>query len=517
MRRLIVRFWRTLAIISAMFYHAAMNSPVEMITIPRADYDALIQKVERLENMLQALLRQKFGPSSENAQQLSLFQTPDTEVIEQTPAPTAVVSQPKPAVPRERIILPKALPEVRTVIDLPDAQKIAPDGTPLIQIGEETTVKLGFKAASFYKEVIVRPKYAHPNHPDFGIRCAKLPAQLVDGSLLSPSLGAHLLVSKFADHLPLYRIAEIYQRGNIDIPRSTLSDWVIRLTTELQPLVNRLKDHLLQQSVLHLDETVLPLQSVGRTLSARAWAYVAPAAHLVLYDFTLTKEGQHVRDFLRNWNGTYLQADAASNYDALFVLRPDLLEVGCWAHARRKFFDIAAIADRQGQRVFAHEAVERINQLFDLERQFKVLTNDERAQQRQKLARPLIEDLKPWLEAKLATLTPKSPTATAISYLLKRWPVFTRYLDDGRLAIDNNAAERALREIAVGRKNWLFAGSDKGGLACAIATSLIETAKANGLDPLAYLADVLTRLPTTLNRDIDSLLPMFWKPLEVTG
>ena len=507
----------TLAIISAMFYHAAMNSPAEMITIPRADYDALIQKVERLENMLQALLRQKFGPSSENAQQLSLFQTPDTEVIEQTPAPTAVTSEPKPAVQRERIILPKALPEVRTVIDLPDAQKIAPDGTPLIQIGEETTVKLGFKAASFYKEVIVRPKYAHPNHPDFGIRCAKLPAQLVDGSLLSPSLGAHLLVSKFADHLPLYRIAEIYQRGNIDIPRSTLSDWVIRLTTELQPLVNRLKYHLLQQSVLHLDETVLPLQSVGRTLSARAWAYVAPAAHLVLYDFTLTKEGQHVRDFLRNWNGTYLQADAASNYDALFVLRPDLLEVGCWAHARRKFFDIATVADQQGQRVFAHEAVERINPLFDLERQFKVLTNDERAQQRQKLARPLIEDLKPWLEAKLATLTPKSPTATAISYLLKRWPVFTRYLDDGRLAIDNNAAERALREIAVGRKNWLFAGSDKGGHACAIATSLIETAKANGRDPLAYLADILTRLPTTLNRDIDTLLPMFWKPLEVTG
>jgi transposase len=501
------------------FYHAAMSSSPEMIAIPKAEYLALLQKLERLEHQLQSLLRQKFGRSTENAQQLSLFNTPDVEVIEQTPASPAPTTpaKPKPPITRERILLPKSLPEVRTVIDLPEDQKIAPDGTPLVLIGEEITVKLGFTPAAFYKELIVRPKYAYPQQPDAGIRCAKLPAQLVDGSLLSPSLGAHLLVSKFADHLPLFRIAEIYQRGRIDIPRSTLSDWVIRLTAELEPLVDRLKSHLFKQPIIHVDETVLPLQSIGRLVNARAWAYVAPAANLILYDFSLDKEGQHVRSFLQPWNGRYLQADAASNYDALFLSRPNILEVGCWAHARRKFFDIAAAADRQGIRVIAHEALERIGQLFELERQFKDFSAEQRTKQRQKLAKPLVDQLKVWLDQQLNTLTPKSPTAGAICYLLKRWDVFTRYLTDGRLAIDNNAAERALREIAVGRKNWLFAGSDKGGCACTIATSLIETAKAHALDPLAYLADVLTRLPTTLNRDIDSLLPMFWKPLEVTG
>ncbi len=225
------------------FYHAAMSSSPEMIAIPKAEYLALLQKLERLEHQLQSLLRQKFGRSTENAQQLSLFNTPDVEVIEQTPASPAPTTpaKPKPPITRERILLPKSLPEVRTVIDLPEDQKIAPDGTPLVLIGEEITVKLGFTPAAFYKELIVRPKYAYPQQPDAGIRCAKLPAQLVDGSLLSPSLGAHLLVSKFADHLPLFRIAEIYQRGRIDIPRSTLSDWVIRLTAELEPLVDRLK------------------------------------------------------------------------------------------------------------------------------------------------------------------------------------------------------------------------------------------------------------------------------------
>ncbi len=256
----------------------------------------------------------------------------------------------------------------------------------------------------------------------------------------------------------------------------------------------------------------MPLQSVGCTISARAWAYVGRNPAIVVYDFTVDKAGQHVRSFLKSWSGGYLQADAASNYDELFRQRPEIKEVGCWAHARRKFFDIAALADKNGQRVLAHEALERIGQLFEIEREAKDLSVDDRQALRNQRAGPLLDALHVWLKEKLGELLPKSPTAAAISYVLKRWAVFTRYLDDGRIAIDNNAAERALREIAVGRKNWLFAGSERGGEACAIVTSLIETAKAHGHDPLAYLTDVLERLPTTLNRDIESLLPMNWKP-----
>ncbi|MBK8069808.1 MAG: IS66 family transposase [Rhodanobacteraceae bacterium] len=188
--------------------------------------------------------------------------------------------------------------------------------------------------------------------------------------------------------------------------------------------------------------------------------------------------------------------------------------MGCWAHARRKFFEIAALADKSGQRVLAHEAVERIGELFAIERAASEAGESppERGKRRQRDARPILDAFRSWCEDSLRELLPKSQTALAIGYTLKHWVALTRYLDDGAIAIDNNAAERALREIAVGRKNWLFAGSERGGEACAIATSLIETAKAHGHDPLAYLTDVLERLPTTLNREIDALLPMSWAP-----
>jgi transposase len=487
--------------------------------VPRAEFEAVLARAQSaearlalLEQQLATLKRQTFGASSENADQLTMFGSAEIELIEQEIKSEVPIAPKKTVVERQRLVLPKGLPEQRIEIDLPEAEKVAADGTPLKRIGEEVTVKLAFKPAVFVKKLLVRPKYADPRQPEAGVRCAKLPTQLIDGSLLDASLGAHLLVSKYADHLPLFRVEEIYQRGGITIPRSTLSDWVIALSQWLKPLVLRMHAALMQQSVIHVDETVLPLQSVGRTISARAWAYVGRDPAIVLYDFTTTKHGEHVRQFLKPWPGGWLQADAASNYDQLFDKRPEIKEVGCWAHARRKFFDIAALADKNGQRVLAHEALERISQLFELEREAKTLSDEDRRDLRKKRAGPLIDALHDWFEEKLAELLPRSPTAGAISYALKRWKVFTRYLDDGRIAIDNNAAERALREIAVGRKNWLFAGSERGGEACAIATSLIETAKAHGHDPLAYLTDVLERLPTTLNRDIESLLPMNWKP-----
>ena len=496
--------------------------------IPRADYEAALAdraaalaraesaeaRLAALEQQLAALKRQRFGASSENADQLTMFGSADIELIEQEIRSEQPVTPKKKVSERQRLVLPKGLPEERVEIDLPESEKVAADGTPLKRIGEEVTVKLCFKPATFVKKLIVRAKYADPRQPEAGVRCARLPAQLIDGAHLDASWGAHLLVSKYADHLPLFRIEEIYSRGGVAIPRSTLSDWVIALSGWLKPLVLRLHAALMQQSVIHVDETVLPLQSVGRTISARAWAYVGRDPKIVVYDFTVDKAGQHVRDFLRSWKGGWLQADAASNYDELYRQRPDIREVGCWAHARRKFFEIAALADKNGQRVLAHEAVERIGELFAIERAASEAGDSppERGKRRQRDARPILDGFRIWCDDALRELLPKSPTAQAIGYTLKHWAALTRYLDDGAIAIDNNAAERALREIAVGRKNWLFAGSERGGEACAIATSLIETAKAHGHDPLAYLTDVLERLPTTLNRDIDALLPMNWAP-----
>ncbi len=506
-------FMAVLASLLGMHFAAIRDT----VTIDRAEHQALLAdraRLAALEQQLASLKRQRFGASSENADQLTMFGSADVKLIEQEIKSEVPVAPKKTVVERQRLVLPKGLPEERIEVDLPADQKVTTDGTPLKRIGEEVTVKLGFKPAAFFKKLIVRPKYADPRDPDAGVQCAKLPAQLIDGSLLDATLGAHLLVSKYADHLPLFRIEEIYQRGGVAIPRSTLSDWVIALSEWLKPLVLRLHAALLKQPVIHVDETVLPLQSIGRTINARAWAYVGRDPAIVVYDFTIDKAGSHVRQFLQSWSGGYLQADAASNYDELYRQRPEIREIGCWAHARRKFFEIAVLADKNKQRVLAHEPVEQIGELFAIERAASEAGDSppERGKRRAREATPILEAMRLWGEENLRELLPKSPTAAAIAYMQRNWAALTRYVDDGSIAIDNNAAERALREIAVGRKNWLFAGSERGGEACAIATSLIETAKAHGHNPLAYLSDVLERLPSTLNRDIDDLLPMNWKP-----
>ena len=425
--------------------HAALLADRAALVVLQAAF-------EKLQLQFQTLLRQRFGSTSESADQLMLFGSSDVEVIEQTVvvADAPITPKRKPVAERQRLVLPAGLPEQRIEIDVPEADKINADGEPLKRIGEEVTVKLGYTPASFFKKLIVRPKYVDPRNPDAGVKCAPLPAQLIDGSLLDASFGAYLLQSKYGDHLPLFRIEEICQRSRVPIARSTLSDWVLALSDWLKPLVLRMRAILLTQHVIHVDETVLPLQSVGRTISARAWAYVGRDPRIVLYDFTVDKAGHHVRDFLQGWRGGYLQADAASNYDALFRQNQGILEVACWAHARRKFFDIAVVADKAGQRVLAHEAIEQIGELFAIERAASEADDspEQRCARRLRESKPLLDDFKVWCEKHLRDFLPKSPTAGAITYALKNWDALTRYLDDGAIAIDNNAAERALREIA---------------------------------------------------------------------
>jgi len=460
---------------------------------------------EKLKHELAVLRGLRFAASSESSTQLPLFQGNAVKA----PAEPSPAVAPKPRKPREakRLEIPVGRFEERVeVLDVPEAER---EG--MTRIGEEVTKKLGYTPGVFFVRKIVRPKYAHPKQPEAGVKVQALPAMTIDQGIADATLLAYLCVAKFDDHLPLYRLSEITGRVGLEIPRSTLSDWIIASARWLEPLYERLHHRLLLQDCLQTDETVFPLQQTGRTHPARAWIYIGREPDILLYDFTVTKHGRHARDFLTGWSG-YLQADAASTFDALYD--PDrpagrVWEVGCWSHARRKFFDVAR---RSATELIAHAAVARIKTLFAWEREWSELEPDQRLERRHAMAKPWLDDHRAWLTEQQKDLTPKSPTAKAIAYSLRHWGALTRFLEDGRLVIHNNDAERALRQVAIGRKNWLFAGSERGGRAAAVIYSLIETAKARGHDPQAYLADVLERLPTTLARDIDQLLPHAWKP-----
>ena len=474
--------------------------------------------LEKLTFQFAALKRMQFGQKSEasNALQSEMFgaqlievEAPADALIK--PRLTKTSSQPKAA---PRITIPKDLPVEETIVDIAESAKVASDGTPLKFMGFDISDKLAINPARFFIRRTKRKKYVHPTEEEFGVVSAPM-QQIIDGGIADESVLADVLIKKYDDHLPLNRISEIYLRdGKVNLAKQTLSDWVLACASWLAPLAGAIKMSILQESVIHVDETVLPLLHPVKTINARAWAYVGAASKLVFYEFTTNKKGEHVRATLKHWNPPdgkrYLQADAASNYDALYRERP-VLELACWAHARRKFFDIAKLSPAA---ITAHTAVAKINLLFDIERESSEAneTPEQRKVRREKSAAPILKELRSWLENELRELLPKSPTALAIGYSLRHWIALTRYLEDGRTRIDNNAAERALRVVAVGRKNWLFAGSENGGVAAARIYTLIESAKACGLNPRLYLEDVLRRLPSTLNSQIATLLPQNWKP-----
>jgi len=472
--------------------------------------------VDKLTFQLAMLMRLQFGQKSEALQALmgDMFGR-STELDQPAPPPTPprkVSRDPKPAA---RVTLPPGLPVEVIEIDLPEADKLDVSGQALVRIGEETSDRLAMTPARFFIRRTVRPKYADPRLPERGVACAPMPARIIDGGLLDESVLADILIRKFDDHLPLHRISEIYYRdGAVDLAKQTLSDAVLACANWLAPVHAAVLTVLTTDRVLHVDETVLPLQAAGKTIKARAWAYVGTQVKLIYYDFTLDKKGQHVRERLAGFGAperpVYLQSDAASTYDELFVRSPHIHEVGCWAHARRKFFEVA----KHGQTPTASGALERINALFDLERQASEanLDHDQRQRWRAEHARPRLDDLRRFLDDEQQQLLPNTPTMAAIGYVQNHWQALNRYLDHGQCVIDNNAAERALRVVAIGRKNWLFAGSQAGGHAASICYTLIESAKAQGHNPRAYLEDVLRRLPTTLDKHLDTLLPHRWTP-----
>jgi transposase len=403
--------------------------------------------------------------------------------------------------------LPEHLPrEVET--HLPETSCCPGCGGTLREFGEDVSEVLEYVPESF--------KVIRHVHPKFSCgRCqrvveASAPARPIPRSYAGAGLLAHVLVAKFADHTPLYRQSEIYAREGVDLDRSTLAGWVGASSALLAPLVEALRKHVLTATKLHADDTPVPVLAPGngRTKTGRLWTYVRdgrpcgdtvpPAAW---FAFSPDRRGEHPQGHLKNFRGT-LQADAYAGFHPLYE-GGRILEAACWAHARRKFHDIFAAT----QAPTAAEAIRRIGELYAIEKEVRGSPPEIRLAIRQARSTRVIEDLRAWLDATLQTLSTKSDMAGAIRYALSRWSALTRYLDDGEVEIDNNAAERALRVVALGRKNYLFAGSNRGGERAAAFYSLIGTAKLNGLNPELYLRHVFTRIADQPINRIADLLP----------
>jgi transposase len=389
------------------------------------------------------------------------------------------------------------------------AHNCCPDcGGALRQFGEDVSEQLERIPATYKVIRHVRPKFACAGCER--VVEAPAPSRPIERGLPGPGLLAHVLVSKYADHLPLYRQSQIYAREGVDLDRSTLAGWVGAASELLTPLVDEIRKHVLAASKIHADDTPVPVLAPGngKTKTGRLWTYVRDdrpsgdtAAPAVWFAYSPDRKGEHPQQHLRDFSGT-LQADAYAGFNQLYE-NGRIQEAACWAHVRRKFYELM----EAHKSPIATEAVERIAALYAIENEIRGRAPDERRQLRQARSRPLLDAMHDWLESSLAKLSKKSDTSAAIRYALTLWDALLRFCDDGRIEIDNNAAERSLRCVAIGRKNYLFAGSDRGGERAATFYSLIGTAKLNGLDPEAYLRELLMRIADHPVNRIAELLP----------
>src|SRR5215471_13107257 len=486
-----------------------------LVLAKQADIDSHTTEIENLKLLILKLKRMHFGPRSErydrDIQQLELrLEDLETNQAAAEPPPlvaaTVVLKQEALRKPARRP-LPASLP--RETETIAPEQKACPDcGGTLRLLGEDVSEILEYVPARFKVIRTVRPKLSCAGCSQ--IVQAPAPNRPIDRGLAGPGLLAHVLVSKYADHLPLYRQAEIYQREGVELDRSTLADWVGGVSRLLQPLVDAVKKHVLAGEKLHGDDVPVPVLEPGngKTKTGRLWTYVrddrptgseAPAA--VWFAYSPDRKGERPAKHLETYAGI-LQADGYAGFNKLYETGR-IVEAACWAHVRRKFHDLY-----QGHRSpIAKEALERIAQLYGIEQEIRGRSPSERKQARLAQSRPLLEAMHAWWKATLSKLSPKSDVAVAIRYALERWSALLRYCEDGRIEMDNNAAERALRAVALGRKNYLFAGSDTGGERAAAIYSLLGSAKLNGIDPEAYLSSVLRRIADHPINRIAELLP----------
>jgi transposase len=475
-------------------------------------------EIERLKLEIARLRRERFGPSSERSariDQLELtledLEEAAAEIVASAPVAVETFERRRPA----RRPLPDHLPRHRIVHPGPAACPCC-GGRAFGKLGEDVTETLERVPASW--RVIQHVRERLTCRACETISQAPAPFHPISRGRAGPELLAEVAFSKFGQHLPLHRQSERFAREGVPIEVSTLADWIGAVTTALAPLTSLVEAHVRRGERIHIDDTPVPVLAKGKTRTGRLWTVVRddrpfggtdpPAA---AYFYSPDRSGTHAEDWLGTFAGI-AQADAFSGFGRLYdATRPGtILEAACWAHGRRKFYEMADLKKAP----MAIEAVSRIDAVFAIEREINGLATAERVAVRQARSRPLVEALHGWLRQNRAKLSAKAPVAKAIDYMLKRWPAFTRFLDDGRICVSNNAAERAIRPIAVGRRNWTFAGSDAGGRRAAAMYTLIETAKLSGIDPRAWLADVLARLPDHPARRLDQLLPWNWAPAQ---
>jgi transposase len=482
-------------------------------------------KIDKLTFEIAQLKRLRYGVKSEQltAEQRALFDeavSGDIAAIEEQIAALQATLPPKTDEQKQqpkRAPLPERLPRVERHHE--PENTLCSCGCQMKRVGEDISEKLDYTPGVFTVERHVRGKWACAQCRT--LVQAPVPAAVIDKGIPTAGLLAQVLVAKHADHVPLYRQEAIFGRAGLAIPRSTLGAWIGQCGARLQPLVDALKAQLLHCQVLHADETPVAVLAPGNGKTHRAylWAYTAATSETlkaVVYDFTAGRSGENAWAFLGHdpdrrerdqqpWTGS-LVCDDFSGYKALF--NHGVTEAGCMAHARRKFVELHASNKSQ----IAGQAIDLIGQLYGVERDLRAKDAETTLQQRRARSAPIVAALHEWLVAQRAKVPDGSATAKAIDYSLNRWAALTRYLDDPRLPIDNNHDERQIRPWATGRKNWLFAGTLAAGQRAAAITSLIQSAKLNGIDPYAYLKDVLERLPTQRASEIDALLPHRWSP-----
>lgn len=477
----------------------------------QAQLAAKEHELQRVRHWLEQLLRHRYGQKRERVDENQLFMfAVEIASTGQEPPPDPQAAAPRPTPQGHgRQHLPKSLSRRRVVYDLSEAQRQCPEcHGGLRHIGEEVSERLEYVPASL--EVIEEAcqKYACPK--GCAVVTAEKPAAPIEKGLAGPGLLAHVAVSKYGDHLPLHRQEAMLARHGVELSRKTMCDWMRQCAELVNPLYELMKQRALSSKVVQTDDTPVPVldPELPRTRTGRIWTYVGDADHpYIVYDYTPNRSRDGPDEFLKDFHG-YLQADAYSGYDEIYK-DPErgVTEVACMAHARRKYFEAQSSDIMRSMVVLAY-----IHLLYDVEREAREgqLDAGGRLALRQARSRPLLEDLKAYLERERAQVLPKSPIAQAMAYTLSNWDALVRYTGDGDLEIDNNGAERSLRGVAVGRRNWTFFGSDGGGHTAAVLSSLIATAKRHHIDPFAYLRDVFARIAEHSQKLLEEFLPDRW-------
>jgi len=483
------------------------------------------RQLTTLQHQMEQMLRRLYGRKSEqlNPNQMMLDSiilesleqnTPQMPLAADVPVQPEVVRTRKASQHHGRVPIPEHLERVEILLDIPEEQKVCPEtGEPLKVITVEVSEKLEYRPGKLIVNVYKRPQYALPERADSfaGVIAAAMPEHPIAKCKADVGLLAHLIVSKFADHLPLYRQDGIFEREGVTIPRATQSSWLMQVYESIQPLEETMRRAIFESDVLFTDDTPIPLQvkGNGKLKKARLWVYVrgGTGPPLVTYDFSIDRSKRRPLDYLNDYKG-YAHADAYSGYDELFR-KEEIIEVGCWAHARRKFDEAATSRPKEATDVLA-----RIARLYhEVETPCADMTPDQRRLFRQEHAAPLLAGIFEKIEELRRRTTPSEPLRKAIDYALNQRKALCRYLEDGRLRPDNNLAENAMRPVAIGRKNWLFVGSERGGRAAALFMGLVRSCKDCGINPWEYFDDMLRRIMSQPVTRLRELLPDQWKPL----